>query len=57
MSELEPKGIITTVSESPKVIKGKNGDAVILVPQPTDDAEDPLVSDSYPDIDFSRFQE
>jgi hypothetical protein len=32
------------VSESPKMIKGKNGDAVILIPQPTDDPEDPLVS-------------
>uniref|UniRef100_A0A093V926 Putative MFS-type transporter n=1 Tax=Talaromyces marneffei PM1 TaxID=1077442 RepID=A0A093V926_TALMA len=42
MPEPECKEAVTTVSDSPKVIKGKDGDVVILVPQPTDDAEDPL---------------
>ena len=31
-------------SESPKVTQTKNGQTIVLVPQPNDDPEDPLVS-------------
>lgn len=55
MSEPESKETtITMVSESPKMIKGKNGDAVILIPQPTDDPEDPLVSVHIFDLDVAN---
>lgn len=39
----EPKEMVDVVTPSLKVAGTKNGD-IILVPQPSDDPEDPLVS-------------
>lgn len=49
MSETASEEVKTTLAvttanaDSPKVVKDKQGRDVVLIPQPTDDPEDPLV--------------
>lgn len=40
--KVSPDGSLSG-SESPKVTQRKNGQTIVLVPQPNDDPEDPLV--------------
>lgn len=54
--EVKTTSAVTTANaDSPKTVKDKQGRDVVLIPQPTDDPEDPLVCCSTQIIESRTF--